>query len=287
MAKLTFLGLGAMGGRMARRLIAAGHEVTVWNRSPVPARALADDGALIAASPRAAATGADVVFAMVRDDEASRFIWLDPEAGALAAMTPGALAVECSTLTVDWVNELAKRAQSAGLDFLDAPVAGSRPQAEGGQLIFLVGGLVDDVARAKPLLETMGQAIHHVGPNGSGAAVKLAVNALFAIQVAGMAELISMLKAQGIDAARAVEVIGATPVASIAAKGAAASMLAGNFAPMFPIDLVAKDLDYIAAGNVKTRSRTPLSAATRLAMGEAIAKGYGAEHLTGLVRIYA
>lgn len=286
MAKIAFLGLGAMGSRMARSLIAAGHEMTVWNRSAALARALADHGAMIASSPRAAATGADIVIAMLRDDQASRSVWLDDDDGALAGMSAGALAIECSTLTVAWARELAGAVHKAGHSFLDAPVVGSRPQAEGRQLIFLAGGAASDVERATPFFSAMGQATHHVGGNGCGSAVKLAVNALFAIQVAGMAELITMLKADGVDITRAVEVIGATSVASVAAKGAAASMLAGNFAPMFPVELVAKDLDYVASAVAAGRNRAPLSAATRLAMGEAIAKGFGNDNLTGVVRIY-
>lgn len=199
MAKIAFLGLGAMGSRMARSLIAAGHEMTVWNRSAALARALADHGAMIASSPRAAATGADIVIAMLRDDQASRSVWLDDDNGALAGMSAGALAIECSTLTVAWARELAGAVHTSGHSFLDAPVVGSRPQADGRQLIFLAGGAASDVERATPFFSAMGQATHHVGGNGCGSAVKLAVNALFAIQVAGMAELITMLKADGVD----------------------------------------------------------------------------------------
>lgn len=286
MAKLAFLGLGAMGSRMAKRLVAAGHDVTVWNRTSTPCRQAANEGALFASSPRAAAMGADIVFSMVRDDVASRFVWLDEDKGALASMSKRSIAIECSTLTVGWVKELARRAEQRMVSFLDAPVAGSRPQAEAGQLIFFVGGKKEAVARAAPFLEAMGQVSHHVGPTGSGATVKLAVNALFALQVAGFAELIGMMKALGLDLPRAVEVIGSTPVASPAAKGAAASMLAGQFAPLFPVELVHKDLAYVDETAGLAQTRTPLASAAHEVMAEAIAKGYGDDNLTGIVRLY-
>ena len=286
MAHIACLGLGAMGSRMAARLMAAGHQVTVWNRTSKPAEFLARQGALLAATPRAAVADAQYVITMVRDDKASRAVWLDRETGALHAMPAQALAIDCSTLTLGWVKELAETAKNMGRTFLDAPVAGSRPQAEGGQLIFLVGGDEGALAKAKPILEMMGQAIHHVGPNGHGAAVKLALNALFAQQVAGIAELFGLLKAQGVDVARAFEIIGATPVASPAVKGAAAQMLAGNFAPLFPIELVTKDLDYVAIAADEANARAPLSAATCIAMKEAMARGYGSDNLTSIVRLY-
>jgi 3-hydroxyisobutyrate dehydrogenase len=129
MAKIAFLGLGAMGARMASHLIAAGHELIVWNRNAAKATALVQKGARSASSPRQAAQGAEIVFAMLRDDAASRHVWLDKEDGALTAMTSQAMAIECSTLGLDWVRELARHCQAREIAFLDAPVSGSRPQA--------------------------------------------------------------------------------------------------------------------------------------------------------------
>lgn len=142
MSKLAILGLGAMGSRMARAAIDRGHQVTVWNRTAGRAAVLQDAGARLASSPRQAVDGADFVFAMVRDDEASRAIWLDPRSGALDGMEAGAVAIESSTLSVSWVQDLAREAAlRPGVCFLDAPVAGSRPQADSRQLIFLVGAM--------------------------------------------------------------------------------------------------------------------------------------------------
>ena len=285
MTKIAFLGLGAMGSRMAANLIKAGHALTVWNRDAAKAEPLAALGAKVAGTPAEAAAGAEIAIAMLRDDEASRRVWLDPGTGALAALPEGAIVIESSTLTVDWARELAAAAQSRGLLTLDAPVAGSRPQAEAGQLIFLAGGDAGVLAQAEPVLKTMGGAVHHAGPTGAGAAIKLGVNALFGIQVAAMAEILGLLSANGLDRARAAEIIGATPVASPAAKGAAASMLAAAYQPMFPVELVEKDFGYIHAAGA-AGAGTPMADAARAVMLKAMAKGLGEKNLTSLAELY-
>lgn len=283
--KIAFLGLGAMGARMAANLLAVGHELAVWNRTPATAAPLVAQGASLATSPREAARGADAVIAMLRDDEASRSVWLDPAEGALAGMTPPALAIECSTLTPAHIAALAQAAAARDIRLVDAPLAGSRPQAEARQLIFMAGGTAEDVAEATPLLLAMGSAVHHAGSSGSGAAVKLALNALFGIQVAAVAEIIGSLRKAGIDAARAADIIAATPVASPAAKAAAAAMLAGHHAPQFPIALAEKDFGYFASLS-GLPAATPLATATRGLLARAIARGGAGDNITGVMRLY-
>jgi len=141
MSKVAFLDLGAMGSRMAANLLKAGHTVTVWNRSPAAAEALVASGARKASSPKEAAKGADFVFAIVRDDDASQNVWLDSANGALAGMHPGAVAIESSTLTPEWIRELSEHFRAKGISLLDAPVSGSRPQAESAQLVYLIGAM--------------------------------------------------------------------------------------------------------------------------------------------------
>jgi 3-hydroxyisobutyrate dehydrogenase-like beta-hydroxyacid dehydrogenase len=259
----------------------------VWNRGASATESLVAEGAAAAPSPRDAARGVEFVVAMLRDDEASRAVWLAPETGAFAGMEKDAVAIDSSTLTVACMRELGRRAQERGIAFLDAPVVGSRPQADAGALIFLVGGDEEVLTLAAPVLRCMGAAIHHAGPSGHGAALKLAVNALFGIQVAAVAELIGLLRASGIDCARAGEIIGQAPVCSPAAKGALASMLAGNFAPMFPVELVGKDFGYIRRFAEEHDARTPVGDAASMVMAEAAARGMGADNLTGIVRLYA
>ncbi len=283
--RIAFLGLGAMGSRMVTRLLAAGCQVTVWNRSPGAMAPLVAAGATAAGTPREAAVGAAIVMAMLRDDIASSAVWTHPAHGALAGMAPGALSPECSTLTIGWVRALGALAVAQGLRFLDTPLAGSRPQAEAGALIFMAGGDAADLAAAEPVLRLMGAAVHHAGPIGAGAAVKLAVNALLGVQVAAMAELLGLLRATGVEDARAVEIIGSTPVCSPAAKAAAGAMLAGAFAPLFPIELVEKDFGYLLAAS--GAASLPVAAAVRAVMAQAIAQGMASDNITGIARLYA
>lgn len=287
MSKVAFLGIGAMGSRMAGNLLKAGHAVTVWNRSAARSGPLVAAGAAIAPTPHAAVAGADYAIAMVRDDVASREVWLHPETGALKGLGRDAIAIESSTLTVGWVRILAESCAGAGMAFLDAPVAGSRPQAEAGQLIYLVGGDAATLARAESLLMAMAGAVHHAGEAGAGTAVKLAVNALLGVQVAALAELIGLLRKAGVDAARAVEIVSATPVCSPAAKAAAGSMLAGAFAPLFPVELVAKDFGYAGTLAEAVGAATPVVDASRAVFTRAVAAGMGADNLTGIARLYS
>lgn len=278
---IAFLGLGAMGSRMATNLIQTNHTITVWNRNTTKADPLLALGAKLAGTPKAAAYAADIVISMVRDDEASQHVWTSAD-GAFAGMGKGAIAIECSTLTATHIKSLAQTAVQHSLRFIEAPLAGSRPQAEAAQLNFFAGGKAEDIAETEPILKTMGAAVHHAGDIGSGATVKLMVNALFGIQLAAMAELIGLAKHAGIDAAKAIDIMAATPVVSPAAKLASSAMLAGNFAPMFPIDLVAKDFGYVTA----VGANTPLSASTEAIYKQAITEGHGDKNITGIAARY-
>nr|WP_256997571.1 NAD(P)-dependent oxidoreductase [Gloeobacter morelensis] len=286
MSKVAVLGMGAMGSRMAAALLRADYQVTVWNRTADKTSPLVEAGAKAAQTPRAAVEEVDFAVCMVRDDAASHSVWLDSETGALASLPGRAVAIESSTLSVAWVQELAGHFQAAGKALLDAPVSGSRPQAEAAQLIYLVGGDTGRVAKAEPILKVMGGTVHHAGPLGSGAAVKLAINALLGVQVAVMGELIALLRRYGIDEARAVEMIGATSVCSPAARGAASAMAARNYAPLFPSALMEKDLGYLQEMAAEHGTRAPLAQAARSVFGEAMGQGYGEENMTGVVQLY-
>jgi 3-hydroxyisobutyrate dehydrogenase len=284
--RIAFLGLGAMGQRMVRRLHAAGHTLTVWNRSAEAALSLqqALPTLKVAATPREAAAGADVVISMVYDDTASRAVWLDAADGALAAMAPGALAIESSTLSPAWMGELARAAAARGAALVDAPVAGSRPQAEAGQLIFMAGGEPADVARARPVLAALGSQLHHVGPVGSGAWLKLAVNTLFGAQVVAVAEQLALLRGAGLDTTQALAALKTMPVLSAAAGGAAGLMLAQDWRPQAPVDLIAKDIGYAVAASAQPM---PVASATLAQLQTARAAGYGGENLVAVAKLYA
>ncbi len=286
MSKIAVLGLGTMGSRMAARLLAAGHAVTVWNRSPGRDADLREAGAKAAATPREAVQDVEAAVAMVRDDAASREVWLNPQTGALAALPKRAVAIDSSTVSLAWARELAAAAAAAGSDMLDAPVSGSRPQAEAGQLVYLVGGDAAVLQRVEPILQAMGGAVLHAGPAGAGAALKLAVNALYAAQAAEMAELLGWAARAGFDPARFAELIGQTPVCAPVMKVAGAAMAAGRFDPLFPVELVEKDLGYMAAEAARSGAEAPLTAATRAVFRRALDQGLGDLNITAAAKLY-
>ena len=213
MAVVGFIGLGRMGSGMASRLQACGHAVQVFNRTPARAAALVAGGARPCPTPREACAGAAAVLVMVADDLASRAVWLGPH-GALAGLDAGAFAIECSTLSHDWVLELSARAGEAGLRYLDAPVTGLPEQAAGGELTLLVGARPDDLDAARPLLAAVSREIVHFGPAGAGTAYKLLVNLLGAVQIASAAEAMALAERAGLDPTRAAAAIGSGQAAS-------------------------------------------------------------------------
>lgn len=244
MKKIAFLGLGAMGSLMAARLLAAGYSVSVWNRTPAAAEGLVAQGASLAANPAAAASKADVVISMVTDDNAARSVWLGDNDGAINGLQKNAFVLECSTVSPAWINELSNAVVAKSAQFLDAPVAGSRPQAQAGQLVFLVGGEVAALENAGPVLQAMGSNILHLGKQGNGAIFKLAVNSYFAAQLQSMAQMLSLLNAAGISKTVGAESFAQLPIVAPPLVNAAKMMALQAGPQLFTIDLLAKDLGY-------------------------------------------
>ncbi|MFM7427630.1 MAG: NAD(P)-dependent oxidoreductase [Elainella sp.] len=285
---VALLGLGAMGSRMAQNLLQAGYSIVVYNRTKQKAEPLLEQGATYAETPRAAAAQADIVISMVTDDQVSRQIWLDAATGAAGGLGQKAIAIESSTLSVGWTKELAAELAGRGVAFLDAPVVGSRPQAEAGNLIYLVGGTAAVLAQVQPVLKAAGaSAVHQIGEVGQGMAMKLAVNALFGIQVAAVAELLGMLVKQGISAEAAMASLAELPVTSPAAKLAGKLMLTGNHAPLFPIGLVEKDFRYVVQTAAAAGTVAPVSAAVQEVYQKAIAAGYENDNITGIIQLFS
>ncbi|MBH23985.1 MAG: 3-hydroxyisobutyrate dehydrogenase [Myxococcales bacterium] len=286
MTQVAFIGLGAMGVRMAARLVEAGYPVTVTNRTAARAEPLVANGARWAESPAAAAAEAELVISMVTDVAASRAVWCDPERGALARLREGAIAIEASTLTPGWIDELAAAAGDAGARFLAAPVVGTRPHAESGRLTWLVGGDVATLAEAHPALQVMGGSIHHVGEVTQGAVMKLAVNALFGVQVAALAEILGVLSRAGVAVEDAVAVLEQMAISSPAAKVVGAAIAARQYAPMFPIELVEKDFGYVVAAAEALGAEVPAAAAARAVYRRACEAGYGEHNINGVAQLF-
>lgn len=199
MARIAFIGLGRMGRGMAARLVRAGHDVTVHNRTPGRDEELVDAGARRAASPAEAARSADAVLVMVTDDDASRSVWEGPDGILAGEPAPGTLAIECSTLSHDRVRDLATVAAGHGLRYVDCPVTGLPDAAAAGTLTLLVGADLADLAAARPLLAPLCADLLHFGGVGTGTAYKLIVNLMGAVQIAGAAEGMALAQRAGLD----------------------------------------------------------------------------------------
>jgi 3-hydroxyisobutyrate dehydrogenase len=271
---VALLGLGIMGNGIARNLLKAGFPLAVYNRTRVKAEPLAALGAMVADSPREAAAGADIVIAMVGDDQASRAVWLG-EGGALAVAPAKAVLVECSTLSLEWMRELAGRCAALGLDFLDAPVTGSKEAAEAGQLKLMVGGTAAALERARPALGSISAQISHFGPSGAGALIKLINNLMVAAQVAVLAEGLNLAAQGGLDLAQVVQFLINAGPASPVVKGKAQLMAAHDYDAQFALKWMHKDATYALRAADEFGVPMPTLAAAREVYQIAKGLGYG------------
>jgi 3-hydroxyisobutyrate dehydrogenase len=280
--RIAFLGLGLMGGGMAKRLLDAGFPLSVYNRSQEKTKSLAAAGAHVAGSPREAADSAEIIISMVADDHAARSLWLG-ENGALAGAASGTICVESSTVTVGWINELASAASARHCEVLDAPVTGSRTQAATGELNFLVGGHAATLEKVRPVLAVMSKTVTHVGPVGSGALLKLINNFICGVQLAALAEGVAMIERGGLDRAKALEVITNGAPGSPLVKAVSARMTAADYTPHFLLRLMAKDLSY-ARKEAALHSLDLATATAALALFEkGIAGGHGEKDISAVI----
>ena len=282
--RIAFLGLGAMGVRMAGNILAQGHDLTVWNRSPGKTEPLVAKSARSAETPREAAKGAEVVISMLLNDEASKEVWTDPETGALQGMDPEAVAVESSTISVAWCHVLAEAARDKGIAFVEAPVAGTLQPAEAGQLVIVVGGDEDAIAKAGPAFDAMGKATHRAGPNGSAAMTKLVINGMLAAQEAQLAELLGAAKRLGVDHRRAFEILCETPVASPMLKSYGQLMVDGTDDVNFSIRNILKDIGLIEEAAAQANSAAPVIKGVRAAFEDAAEAGLADRNQTEIMR---
>lgn len=286
MAKIAFIGMGAMGSRMAVSLLQAGHELVVWDRFPHASAPLGAHGAHVAGSPREAARDAEFVFVMVWDDEASRFVWLDPEVGALAGMKPGSVAIECATLSTKWITELHAGCAARGIDCVDAPMSGSLPHAEAKTLVFVVGAKPEVLKRVQPLLLCMGHKVNHAGGPVSGIATKLIINTMLGVQVAMMGELVALMRRSGMTAESVIEMISTTPVLSPRLHTEAKFMLAGNHDTRVRVSQMVKDIGYAIEQAREHGAPMPLAEAARELFVKAVANGLAEADMTVLAKFY-
>ncbi len=245
--KLAFLGLGVMGYPMAGHLARAGHDVTVYNRSPAKAQQwVAAYGGTSAATPAAAARGAQLVMMCVGNDDDVRAVAAGAD-GALSGMAAGAILVDHTTASAEVAREMQAAAQKAGLHFLDAPVSGGQAGAENGKLTIMVGGDAAAFARAEPVLASYARAVTLMGPAGAGQLTKMVNQICIAGLVEGLSEGIHFAMRAGLDAERVIDVISKGAAQSWQMENRGKTMIAGKFDFGFAVDWMRKDLSQGAA----------------------------------------
>ncbi len=278
--RIAFLGLGHMGSGMARRLLAAGHSLTVFNRTAARAAPFANLGARVADSPCAAAQKADVIIGMTADDESSRAMWLGGEGALAADNSPDALAIECSTLSHDWVLELAQQVRGRGFRYVDAPVTGLPDSAAAGTLTLLVGAEPADLDAARPTFASLATRVLHFGPVGQGTVYKLMINLMGAVQIASAAEGMVLAERAGLDLRLVADAVASGQAASPQVVRNVRRFVAGdhstsvNFTPALRL----KDIDYALRLANKSGTDCAFGKAAAAVYRKLCAQGFGADN---------
>ncbi len=250
--RVAFLGLGIMGRPMAANLVKAGHEVTVWNRTP----GKDVEGAKTAASPAEAAQGAEVVWMCVSDTKAVENLLFGPE-GAENSLSDGMVIIDSSTISPAATLKFAERVGAKGVSYVDAPVTGSKIGAEGGTLIFIVGGDEAVVEKLKPLFNATGKAVFRMGGTSKGQAAKLAMNLQIAMIYEGFAEALTLATKLGVSAETMMPLIQASMVKSGVVEYKAPFVLKRDFSPNFPLRLMYKDIKLALDAAREARVKLP------------------------------
>ena len=238
---IGFIGLGIMGGAMAANVLRAGYDLTVWNRTPGRITPLAEAGAAVAAGPADVAARSDIIITCVSDTPDVEAVILGP-GGIIEGARPGALVIDCSTISPEATRTIAARLRQKGVHLLDAPVSGGSEGAARGTLSIMLGGDADQVARAMPVLQAMGKTITHVGGQGAGQMAKLVNQVLVVVTMQGVAEALLLAEAGGLDLERTLAAVGGGAAGSWMLNNRGPQVIRRDWRPGFTIDLQQKDL---------------------------------------------
>ena len=243
--KIGLIGLGLMGRPMGMNLLKAGYSLTVWNRTASRARELVAAGATLATSPREAAAASDILLTIVSDPPALEQVLWGQEGkngGALGGLQPGSIYIDSSTVAPSLTRRVAAACAERRVRYLDAPVTGGDWGAREGNLVFMIGGDAETLLEVEPVLGVMGKKWFHLGPNGAGQTVKLAMNAILALQVGAMAEALALVTKSGLKGEQLIEVMQSSMARSGVLDIKSPLMVKGDFKPSFPLRLMHKDL---------------------------------------------
>lgn len=257
MKKIGFIGLGVMGIGMAANLLRKGHQVSVYNRTPGKAGELIELGAIELGSPYEVTAASDIVITMISNDDAIRQVYWG-ESGVFAAVRSGMTLIDSSTISPTLALELAAAAEGLGASFLDAPVTGSKPAAEGGTLVFMVGGSEEVLAGVQDILLAMGRKVIPMGASGSGATAKLAHNTIVGINAVALVEGMAIAAKGGIDGAAFIELVQSGGAASRTAELKGPKILEDNYDVQFSLELMLKDLRLSSVLSDSLKVPTPM-----------------------------
>ncbi len=292
MSRIAFIGLGNMGGPMAKNLLKAGHELVVFDLSQTAVQALTDAGARAAGSANECVQGAEVVISMLPASRHVEGLYLG-EDGLLGAMAAETLVIECSTIAPESARKVAAAAREAGVRMIDAPVSGGTGGAVAGTLTFIVGGQTADLDAARPLLEKMGRNIFHAGDSGAGQVAKICNNMLLGILMAGTAEALSLGVKNGLDPKVLSDIIAKSSGRNWATElynpwpGVMPDVPASrDYAGGFGVDLMLKDLGLAAEAALHAGASTPLGELARNLYSLHSAGGSGGLDFSSIVRLY-
>jgi 3-hydroxyisobutyrate dehydrogenase len=283
---IAVLGTGRMGAPIARNLLAAGFEVSVWNRTAERATPLAADGARLSSSPAGAAEGADLTLTMLADGDAVNDAMTGPE-GALASLRPGSVWIQMATIGDEWTQRMAALATENNVEFVDAPVSGSDGPAREGKLIVLASGPEGTRARLQPVFDAIGSKTLWLGPAGNGTRLKLVLNDWLASLTEGVAETIALTEALGLDPQLFIEAIDDGPLGSPYAVAKARAALAGEFVPGFALRLAFKDVGLALDAARERNLELPITEAISRRWQQAIADGHADEDVSAVIAVAA
>jgi 3-hydroxyisobutyrate dehydrogenase len=239
--RVGFVGLGIMGRGMSRNLLDAGHDLTVWNRTPERAEPLVEAGATLADSPAQVAGRVDVVISCVSDTPDVKEVLLG-DAGVVAGADAGTLVIDCSTISPQVTRDIAAALAERNIEMLDAPVSGGSEGAANGTLSIMVGGPEEQFTRARPLFDAMGDTVTHVGGHGDGQAVKLVNQILVVHNMLGVSEALLLAAAEGLDLERTLDAVSGGAAGSWMLSNRGPQAIVRDWSPGFTIDLQQKDL---------------------------------------------
>jgi 3-hydroxyisobutyrate dehydrogenase-like beta-hydroxyacid dehydrogenase len=284
MPKLGFIGLGIMGAPMARALLRAGHELSVWSHTQGKADQLAKEGATACASPAEVAARSECVFLCVGDTKMSREVILGAK-GLASGKSSALTIVDCSTISPAESRKIGAELKTKGIDFLDAPCSGSKAGAEGATLTFMIGGDAKVFDRVKPYLEAMGKQLYYCGPAGMGLQAKLSQNMILGSLLQAFNESFVLATKAGVSPELMLDIINNSAAKSGMVALKAPAVFARNFAPNFSVKWLEKDMALMLESAAAQNVPAPVTALSRQMLRAAIAEGYGDEDICGSIRV--